>query len=114
MGGGDTYVHRIMHKFMAWAQSPLGKECFDFNDPTNPPYRRRPSLLRSASAPSSRSPGGDGGDGGGGGGGRVVANDAFAISVKVSVINADARYSATASFEDDEDDDDDDDDDDDA
>jgi hypothetical protein len=111
MGGGDTYVHRIMHKFMAWAQSPLGKECFDFNDPTNPPYRRRPSLLRSASAPSSRSPGGDGG---GGGGGRVVANDAFAISVKVSVINADARYSATASFEDDEDDDDDDDDDDDA
>jgi hypothetical protein len=70
--GGGTYIHSIMHKFMAWEQSPLGKECFDFNDATNPPYRRLLSFDRV--------------------GGRVVANDALPISVKASVTNAEARY----------------------
>jgi hypothetical protein len=29
---GMTYLHSIIHKFIAWAVSPLGKECLDFND----------------------------------------------------------------------------------
>ena len=74
-----TYLNRNMHKFIACAQSPLGKECLDFNDAINFPYRR---LRRCELYPPC------------GISGLVVANDAFPISVKANVINTETMYNA--------------------
>ena len=72
-----------MHRFIACALSPLGNECFDFNDATIFPYRLFHSFV---SYPSS------------GGFGRVVANDAFPISVHIKVISTETRYVAAFSI----------------
>ena len=74
-----TYLHTIMQKFIACAQSPLGNECLDFNDATIVSYFRG-----SVQCPSFD----------GGGVGLLVENNAFPSSVNANVRATDVRYNA--------------------
>ena len=74
-----TYLHTIMQKFIACAQSPLGNECLDFNDATIFSYFRG-----SVQCPSFD----------GGGVGLLVENNAFPSSVNANVRATDVRYNA--------------------
>jgi len=73
-----TYLHTIMQKFIACAQSPLGNECFDFNDATNFSYFRGIDQTPFSSRD---------------GCGRLVEKNAFPSSVNANVRNTEMRYS---------------------
>jgi hypothetical protein len=74
-----TYLHTTKQKFIACAQSPLGKECFDFNDATNFSYFRGIDQTPFSS---------------GDGCGRLVEKNDFPSSVNANVRNTEVRYNA--------------------